>query len=162
MQLARKACPHKLCRVHTVKPVGSPFSSPLGLQLTLRLLTSPTDHLSAHLAAVQPSTLGAYPCKLYRVHTVKPVGSPFSSPLGLQLTLRLLTSPADHLSAHLAAVQPSTLALQLARKAYPCEIYSMHTVKPVGSPFSSPLGMQLQTADKPRISPFGSPCGCEP
>jgi hypothetical protein len=51
------------------------------------------------------------------MNTVKPVGSLFSSPLGLQLTLRLLTSPADHLSAHLVAVQPLTLALQLAREA---------------------------------------------
>ena len=37
------------------------------------------------------------------MHAVKPVGSPFSSPLGLQLALRLLTSPADHLSALLKA-----------------------------------------------------------
>jgi hypothetical protein len=52
------------------------------------------------------------PCKLYSMHavkpirSVKPVGSPFSSPLGLQLALRLLTSPAGHLSAHLEAIQP--------------------------------------------------------
>jgi hypothetical protein len=43
-----------LNRVHTVKPVGSPFSSPLGLHFALRLLTSPSDHLSYHLVAVHP------------------------------------------------------------------------------------------------------------
>jgi hypothetical protein len=50
------------------------------------------------------------------MHAVKPIGSPFSSPLGLQLALRLLTSPADHLLAHLVAVQTSTLVLQQARE----------------------------------------------
>ena len=38
------------------------------------------------------------------MHAVKPVGSPFSSPLGLQLALRLLTSPADQHSALLEAL----------------------------------------------------------
>ena len=106
--------------MHAVKPVRSPFSSPHALQLAL--LTSPTDHLSADLAAVQPCTLAlqlaskAYPLELYRVHAVKSIRSPFSSPLGLQLELRLLTSPTDHLSTHLVAVQTSTLLLQQARE----------------------------------------------
>ncbi len=94
------------------------------------------------------------------MHAVKPVRSPFSSPHGLQLAL--LTSPTDHLSVDLAAVQPCTLALQLASKAYPLELYRVHAVKSIRSPFSSPLGLQLelQTADKPHRSPLHSPCGC--
>jgi hypothetical protein len=77
-------------------PHRSPFGSPCGCEpLTLAL----------QLAR------NAYPCELYRAHTVKPVRSPSSSPLGLQLTLGLLTSPSDHLSAHLVAVQTYTLEL---------------------------------------------------
>jgi hypothetical protein len=54
LQNITMVCKNELYNVHAVKLVGSLFSSPLGLQLTLRLLTSTTDHLSAHLVAVSP------------------------------------------------------------------------------------------------------------
>jgi hypothetical protein len=57
-----------------VKPIGSPFSSPFGLQLTVNLLLSPSDHQRPDHTAVRQ------------------IGSPFR----MQLTVNLLMSPSDH------------------------------------------------------------------
>ena len=72
------------------KPVGSPFSSPPGLQLTFLLLISQLDHLSAHLLA---SSL---------LKTIQDGWRNAYKTAGGMLT-KLLTSRSDHLSAHLWA-----------------------------------------------------------
>jgi hypothetical protein len=134
---------------HTaVQPIGSPFSSPFGFQLTDRhaykcsvacMMSGQQDPLSAHpLPGITHSnccqahwitlqlTIQLAACCMcadepFRPsrpdHTaVKPIGTPISSPFGLQLTVNLLMSPSDHqglitllsgrldhLSAHLSA-----------------------------------------------------------
>jgi hypothetical protein len=58
------------------------------------LLTSPSDHLSAHILACSSNAA-------YILSADKKEGLPFSSPLGLQLTLLLLTCQLDDLACQL-------------------------------------------------------------
>ena len=108
------------------KPLRSPFSSPMGLQLTL-YGWQVTFKLPLLGQLGLPGNRHRKAKFLNYILTAdKPLRSPFSSPLGLQLTFSLLTCHLDRLSAHL--------------------LFAANFVsadKPVGLPFSSPLGWQL-------------------
>ena len=88
------------------KPLRSPFSSPLGLQLTFNRwqLTFKLPLLGQlGLKACQENRHRKARLLAYILTADKPLRSPFRSPLGLQPTIQLLTSPSHRLSAHLLA-----------------------------------------------------------
>jgi hypothetical protein len=119
------------------KPVGLPFSSPLGYQLT----ENNTGWLEVEFCWQAPQiTFQLTSClAAYIIPAYMPNGSPFSTPLGLQLTFLLLTSQLDGLacSLHSYCLQASWITFQLTSWL---AAYILTADKPVGSPFSSPLG----------------------